>query len=142
MNPTDSFRQQHTDLLSIAGEIHKRLNVETLKKDASEVRSLLSKLAGKLSVHLAMEDNSLYPNLLKHQDASVRVIANGFIKEMGGIKDVLGGYTKKWATSTSIQNDAAAFIKDTKDLFTALAKRIEKENNDLYSLVDRLSARN
>ncbi|MBI5827735.1 MAG: hemerythrin domain-containing protein [Deltaproteobacteria bacterium] len=138
MISTTSFREQHKEMLAIAGEISKGLNVEALKKDASNVRTLLSRLAGKLSVHLAMEDNALYPALVNHQDASVRNMANGFVREMGGIKKALDAYTRKWATATLIQNAAADFVKDTRELFTALARRIGKEDNELYAVIDRL----
>ncbi|MBI5902394.1 MAG: hemerythrin domain-containing protein [Deltaproteobacteria bacterium] len=138
MISTTSFREQHKEMLAIAGEISKGLNVEALKKDASNVRTLLSRLAGKLSVHLAMEDNALYPALASHADASVRLTANNFIREMGGIKKALDAYTRKWATATLIQNGAADFVKETRELFTALARRIEKEDNELYAVIDRL----
>ncbi len=45
-------------------EISTHSNVDALSNDASEVRSLLSKLLGKLNVHLSMEDKTLYPKLL------------------------------------------------------------------------------
>lgn len=138
MISTASFREQHKEMLAIAGEISKGLNAEALKKDASSVRTLLSRLAGKLGVHLAMEDNALYPALVNHQDADVRNMANGFVREMGGIKKVLDAYTRKWATATLIQNGAADFVKETKELFTALAGRIKKEDNELYAVIDRL----
>lgn len=134
---TDSFRQHHTELLQIATEMSRHLNAEQLKKDANEIRSMLSKLSGKLNVHLTMEDKSLYPSLLNHTDPNLKLIANRFIKEMGGIKEVFGGYLKKWPTPSSIQANAAEFVAETKNIFSALSKRIEKEDKELYSLVDK-----
>lgn len=138
MISTVSFREQHKELLAIAGEISKGLNAEALKKNASNVRALLSRLAGKLTVHLAMEDNSLYTALARHTDASVRLMANGFVRETEGIKQALNAYMRKWATATLIQNAAEDFVEDTGNIFTTLAKWIEKEDNDLYAMIDRL----
>jgi len=75
MSKTKTFRDQHEELIKIATQISSRLNADALSKDANEVRSLLSKLLGKLNVHLAMEDRNLYPNLLKHPNEKVRSMA-------------------------------------------------------------------
>lgn len=40
----------------------------------------------------------------------------------------MDAYTKKWAED---------FVKDTRALFTTLAKRMEKEDKDLYPMIDR-----
>ncbi len=138
MSETTRFRDQHDDLLKIASEISAHLNVDELSKDASEVRSLLSKLLGKLSNHLAMEDKVLYPKLLGHSDERVKSLANRFIDEMGGIGKAVNAYKSKWPSPLHIQKDPSDFIEQTKGIFDALAKRIEKENNELYKTVDEL----
>ncbi len=138
MSKTKSFRDQHDDLLKIASEISAHLNVDELTKDASEVRSLLSKLLGKLGVHLSMEDKTLYPKLLEHSDERVKSMAKRFIDEMGGIGEAVKAYKGKWSSPVQIQKDPSDFIEQTKGIFDALVKRIEKENNELYKTVDEL----
>lgn len=137
MGITSSFVQQHEDMLVIAKEISKLLDPNILAKEAQPARSLLSKLSAKLKIHLASEDKSLYPELLNHKDANVKATAKKFMDEMGGISDVFVKYTEKWVSADAIQKNPNDFIKDTKDLFSALAKRIEKENRELYPLVDK-----
>ncbi len=138
MSKTKSFRDQHNDLLKIASEISAHLNVDELSNDASEVRSLLSKLLGKLSVHLSMEDKVLYPKLLRHSDERVKSMAKRFIDEMGSIGQAVKAYKKKWPSALQIQKDPSDFIEQTKGIFDALVKRIERENNELYKVVDEL----
>ena len=138
MSKTKSFRDQHDDLLKIVSEISAHLNVDELSNDASEVRSLLSKLLGKLNVHLSMEDKALYPKLLEHSDERVKSMAKRFIDEMGGIGKAVKAYKDKWPSALQIQKDPSDFIEQTKGIFDALAKRIEKENNELYKAVDEL----
>ncbi len=138
MSKTKNFRDQHDDLLKIATEIAGHLNVNELSNDASEVRRLLSKLLGKLNVHLSMEDKSLYPKLLDHPDERVKVMAKRFMDEMGGIGKVVTAYREKWPSPLHIQKDPSTFIRETKGIFDALGKRIEKENNELYKTVDEL----
>lgn len=138
MSKTESFRSQHIDLLNIAGEISEHLNVDELSKDAGPTRHLLSNLLGKLSVHLSMEDKILYPQLTNHSDSNVKTMAKKFIDEMGGIGEAVKNYKSKWTTPKTIQNDPATFISETKGILAALGQRIDKENNELYKMVDEL----
>ncbi len=138
MSNTQRFRDQHDDLLKIASEISTHLNVNELSHDASEVRSLLSKLLGRLSVHLSMEDKALYPRLLEHSDERVKSMAKRFIDEMGGLGEAVNVYKDKWPTALAIQKNPGDFIEQTKQIFDALTKRIKKENNELFKTVDEL----
>lgn len=62
MGETAIFRTQHDDLLEIVTRISKYLAVEKLSDNTNEVRSLLSKLIGKLNVHLTREIRSFEKN--------------------------------------------------------------------------------
>ena len=137
MGMTANFMQQHEDILRIAKEMSKLLDPNILGKDAQPVRSLLSTLSVKLKIHLASEDRSLYPELLNHKDANVKATTKKFMDEMGGISAVFVKYTEKWVSADTIQKNPNDFIKETEGLFSALAKRIEKENRELYPLVDK-----
>ncbi len=136
MGSTDRFRAQHEELLGIAKEITAQLSVATLSQDASVARGLLSKLIGGLKVHLAAEDKSLYPRLINSADEEVSQLATEFMEEMGSIAEAVLAYSGKWQSAAKIQDDAATFINETQDLFGALANRIDRENNQLYPMMD------
>jgi hypothetical protein len=82
---TNKFRAQHGELLNVVKSIVQLLDANGLRNDAKEVRHLLSVLHGKLSVHLAMEDKSLYPRLLRHHDSDIRATTQRYIDEMGSL---------------------------------------------------------
>ncbi len=138
MSKTTNFRTQHKELLQIATEMSSHLKESELANDANCVRSLLSKLAGKLTVHLAMEDKNLYPSLLNHEDERVRTTAKRFIDEMGGIQEAFSKYVRNWPTSAHIQKNPSGFISETKAIANALSQRIAKEDNELYNMIDSL----
>ena len=46
-------------------------------------------------------------------------------------------YVKKWSPMGGIESDAQAFIDQTQNLFGALGQRVEKENDELYPLLDK-----
>lgn len=136
MKRTDNFRRQHDDILKITSEISNKLNPQSLSQDSSQILILISKLAGKVKIHLSMEDQALYPRLLQNNDENLKDLAKKYISEMGNISEVFSGYLTKWKTAQSIQENSTKFIIDTKSLFSTLSKRIEKENNELYEFVD------
>jgi len=140
MSVTDNYRRQHNEIVEVVQKIIAGLNVEKLKKDASTIRELLMVLSGKLKVHLTMEDKVLYPSLVNHSSEQVRQTAKKFVDEMGGIKQGFLDYIQKWSSRGSIENDAVVFEKETRDLFAALRKRVERENNELYPLLDNAEA--
>lgn len=140
MSATTRYREQHDGLLVLATEISECLNVSELAEDASKARSLLSQLLGKLSVHLAMEDKSLYPSLLEQGDDEIKKMAQSFMDEMGGIGEAVEAYAKTWSSATAIQNNPQDFVTQTKGIFNALGNRINKENNELYKAFDELKA--
>lgn len=136
MPRTATFRHQHIEILRIAAEITALLDVSTLATRADDCRRLLSELAGKLTVHLSMEDRALYPKLAVHARVEVRRIASKYKQEMGGLSETFESYNQRWRSARAIQTEAATFIADTRALFGALSRRIEKEDGELYPLVD------
>ncbi len=134
---TDSFRRHHQEILALAGEITDKLRPGPGPADPKALRMLLSGLAGKLSVHLAMEDKALYPRMIQADHSNSKALAQTFMTEMGGLGEAFAAYNKKWQAS-QIGSDPAGFAKETQTVFGALARRIEREDNELYPLADRI----
>jgi hypothetical protein len=135
---TATFRRQHDEILSMAKGIAGALDPKALKEDAKSMRDKLSKLAGVLTVHLSMEDRSLYPMLVKHGDPSISSLAGRYMKEMGGLKEAFVSFVKRWSVVGAIEAAPETFIAETRGVFDALGKRVDRENNELYVIVDRV----
>lgn len=132
---TDNFKRQHQELLGLVGELATRTKVDP--GDAKGLRTLLSALSGKLTVHLAMEDKALYPRLVQVDADNSRGMARAFQQEMGGLADSFAQFNLKWQ-ATAIAADPGGFAQATKALASALGKRIARENAELYPLADRV----
>lgn len=137
MAKSDPFMQQHKDLVALVTSVAGQLDATKLSAApaAAAVHSQLSTMAGKLKVHLGMEDTVLYPAMLANP--ATKATAEKFKSEMGGIKTVFDGYLKKYPTPAAISANAAGFVADTKGLFDALGKRVQRENTELYPAFDR-----
>ncbi len=136
MAVTDNFRKQHAEMVEAVKSIQSQLKPEALAAGVADVRNKLSQLFGKLSLHLAMEDNSLYPRYQKHADAKVRDVADRFAKEMNGVKPAIEAFSRKW-TEGGIKADPSGFCVEATRLFDVLADRIRRENTEFYPLLDK-----
>lgn len=138
MARTQNYRDQHQQLLKLAGELGAITSGGRVAERSAEARKLLPEIAGKLKIHLALEDQSLYPELLKHKDDKVRDTAKRFIAEMGGISAAVDKYLNRWATAEAIAGKPAEFSRETSEIISALGQRIQKEDTVLYAMVDRI----
>lgn len=138
MSRTARYREQHVDIARVVTDLESELDAAKLAADASRARSLLSSLAGKITLHLAAEDSHLYPELAKSNNEKLKAAATKFAKDMGPIAKAFTGYIEKWPTPTAIKGNPAAFIAETKAVMGVLKDRIKKENTELYQLADAI----
>lgn len=136
---TQNYRDQHEQLLGLAGELGGLLSSPDNAFPATQARHILSEIAGRLTVHLAMEDKHLYPNLLQHTDTAVRQTAERFVNEMGGIATVFKTYLANWPSADAVARNPAGFRSATQGILKALGGRIQQENTVLYPLMDALA---
>lgn len=133
---TDNLVKQHVDLLNLIEQITAQLQVDKVTSNTDDISNLLSQLAGKLTMHLAVEDKSLYPKLLGHSDEKVQRVTQKYIDEMGTLAEAFTSYLDKWRGADAKRDNAQGFIDETKAVFGALDKRIKSENSDLYPLLE------
>lgn len=136
MSETKIYRSQHAEIVKLVQAVQVFLVPGKLPGAAADARLKLSELAAKTALHLAMEDGSLYPSLMAHEDPKVRDTASRFNNEMSAIKEVFETYSAKW-TESAIREDRSGFIEETNKLFVALCNRIHRENTELYPLLER-----
>ena len=92
-----------------------------------------------LMVHLAKEDNLLYPQLKSSTIPATRMLATRFADEMGGLAATYLAYSTRW-TVVAVEADWAGFAADTRTVMRALRQRILREERELYPMLDRQAA--
>jgi hemerythrin-like domain-containing protein len=135
-----NFYDHHSDVLSLAMAVERRLDPVGVAADAAPVAADLVRLFGKFSVHLAVEDKSLYPRLTRDGDPTLRGLATRFQDEMGGLTQRFEAYRKRWPGPLAIAKDPQGFVAETKAILDQLKNRISRENAELYPLAERLGA--
>lgn len=135
---TSRFRDQHAVLLTMATELDHLSATLSNAAEAKAARDHLNRLAGKLVVHLAKEDKSLYPQLLKSDSEEVVALTKRYIREMGDLAATFDQYNRRWVSPDAILKNRQQFQTETSAIVEALAIRIEQEDNELYVLADAL----
>jgi iron-sulfur cluster repair protein YtfE (RIC family) len=127
------YRAQHVKILELTGQLTKAIGAKPAAS-ATEIKDILNKLSGVLSVHLTAEDNALYPRLIADSRPQISGLARRFQHEMGGLKKAFTSYATKWS-STAIAEKADVFARETRGIVTALTARIDRENREFYPLI-------
>jgi len=128
-------REQHEHLLTAVRELASLLEAEALRRSGKEARAALARLSGRLHVHLAMEDESLYPALLEHVKPAVRETARRFQVEMGGLRRELDGHLTRWPAALALEGRPEQFVAETRTVLAALEARIGREDRELFPLL-------
>lgn len=138
MSRTSNFRRQHADMLALAADIQNMMAEPITDDSAKLISQALMKLTGKLKIHLAQEDQSLYPRAAESADTNMASVAKQFQREMGGLSETYLTFASRWQTPSAIGGNPAGFKSETEGVFKALAARINRENRELYPLIDQL----
>ncbi|MFH1811337.1 MAG: hemerythrin domain-containing protein [Pseudomonadota bacterium] len=126
------LRQQHDELMVLLLEYSRLLSERDVAQSSMELRGLITRIAGKLKIHYAMEDHSLYQPLLAHPDAAIRALARSFQAEVGHLAAAFQGFLDRWPSSVAIRADVDGFRADSEEVISSVVYRILRENEELY----------
>lgn len=132
MSNIANLKRQHVEILDSINSIKALTKKNSIENNAAEIAKDISMMAGKLKIHLDTEDKFLYPDLLNGEDIKLKALANNYIKEMGDICSTFTEYKNKFNTKSKILSNIFEFDKETKAIFDAIEKRINKEDTELY----------
>lgn len=132
---TKNLLRQHEEILDLVAKIGVYQNPVEVKENAMKISNLLSQLAGKLKMHLMVEDQFVYPKLASHSDTRIQTTSQNFANEMGDLGKTFADYKTRYLGASKIADNTTLFINDTKNIFAALTKRMTNETHLLYPLL-------
>jgi iron-sulfur cluster repair protein YtfE (RIC family) len=135
MNRTEQLKKQHESINQLILETNKLVKEINLELNASEIAKNISTLAGILQIHLSQEDQYLYPSLMKSENPEVMKKAKMYMDEMGNLKSVYIEFKNEFNTKSKIMTNSIGFEKAFKVVFSAIEKRISREDSDLYLML-------
>lgn len=138
---TEALRRQHREILACLDGIEPPMTGGVTFKKAVVFLRGLRELSELLGEHLAKEDHILYPRLLVDEDEEIRALAREFSDEMGPLGELFNGYLLRWNMKEIISVETDAFVSEMGEVFAALRKRIDREENILFPKVEALARR-
>lgn len=132
------LQSQHEACLAIVQDIQARSVQIADRPAAVEITLMMARLTGILRIHLALEDEILYPALRNASDAEVARTAERYWQEMGGLADAFLDFVDRWKRADVLLADADRFRAESAHVFAALAERIEREHAEIYPMAERL----
>lgn len=136
MSELPQLRREHDQSLEIVGRLSKVIAL-SYPPAAGDLFRLRHELSSVVIAHLKSEDWLLYPRLLKSPSSTLARKARAFSDEMGGLAGVYATYADEW-TAHRIEDDWVGYCEETCGLVDALIRRIERENKELYPLLEQL----
>ena len=134
-----TLKAQHRVLMDKASELAGLAARIRVQDDAVEADQIIGGIHALLVRHLQIEDEWLYPTLMKAEDETLRNFATDSFEEMGGILGAWQAYRREWSAHT-IHAHPARFATATRGIVEAVALRVEREEDHLYPAIDSLMA--
>ncbi|PWC36555.1 hypothetical protein TSO352_11810 [Azospirillum sp. TSO35-2] len=139
MISTTLYRDHHATVSRLVGRIESLLTSPTVASDTTALTATVRDLFGIFAVHLSLEDSALYPRLMSHPDAGLQRTAARFQTEMGDLRARFDRYRTRWPGPLAVAKDPDTFVRETREVVTALKQRIAREDHELYDVIDRVA---
>jgi iron-sulfur cluster repair protein YtfE (RIC family) len=133
------LREEHAHLIEILGRLEAVL-ARSAPPPAMELFALRRELTAALVGHLKTEDWMVYPRLIASRDKAVAATARAMADEWGGLAAEFAAFSEAWG-ATEITLDWAGYRRAATLMIGALARRIARENRELYPLIEAAVAR-
>ena len=122
-----AFRQMFAQFPNDIGEV----------RDAV-VRSQLIKLNGLLHAYFKMEEQYIYPDLIKAGDPALRGLAKEFRDDLVPLADEFDEFYTVWSRPGACMTDPRTFLGEWRNVKLALNARLDREERELFTAFDRV----
>ena len=134
--PIKELKQQHAEICDLMRVLSILLKNEEVRHSKVTFR-LFKELVGTLKNHFTLEDKTLYPTLLIHEDPEIKNVAGHFVSGTKAINQFFNKYAHQWSSPEATQLDTDSFLRETDGLFDFLKKRIDAEESQFFSVVEK-----
>lgn len=138
MSRTANLRRQHDAVEELVAEIVGLADTLEMPGVPYRVGMKLAKLTGLLRIHFVQEDKTLYPSMIRSDHAGASMTAAAFQDEMGGLSVAFEAFVRRWNSADRLAASPEHFRREARIIFASLARRIARENHELYPLADAI----
>ncbi|WP_206956271.1 hemerythrin domain-containing protein [Trinickia acidisoli] len=133
----DKFKHQHVEIMQAVTEL-RSLAAAGVAENATQISAKIVSMSATIKLHLSVEDTVLYPALQKSPNAAHAALGSRYQSEMNGLAGAYTQFVGKWLSAKRIADDVDGFRADANAVFKALHERIQRENNELYPVLEQI----
>ena len=136
MYSLEELKQQNQDIKSLCDVLSVLIENTALHYNPY-VCDLMSRFREKVWMHLVFEDNTIYAELVRHQNRSVSSIAKTFHESARVIKKKFSGYVRRWCNPAVTDKEHEALLEESREIFKLIRERIDYENEQMFPLIEK-----
>ncbi|HRK77636.1 MAG TPA: hemerythrin domain-containing protein [Thiobacillus sp.] len=133
----DKFKRQHIEIIEHITAL-RNFSKEGISENAAEIAALIIAMSSIIKLHLAVEDQLLYPALQRGKNSALAKMGKRFQDEMATIASAYMDFARKWNHASNVSRDPEGFRLEANKVLKILHDRMHKENTDFYPIIETL----
>ncbi|GAA3985335.1 hypothetical protein GCM10022279_05650 [Comamonas faecalis] len=131
----DKYKHTHVDILQRIDRL-RALTRTGVEDNAAAIAQGVVALSAVVKLHLAAEDQALYPSLQRSGNAALAQLGLRFQQEMGPIAAAFDAFAHAWNTPARVRGDEAGFRAAANDVLRRVYERMRQEDRDFYPAIE------
>lgn len=130
----DKFKHQHLDILDSIDRL-RASSQEGVAEHAEEIAARIVAMSGVVRLHLAVENDTLYPALAKG-DLHLARMSQAYRNEMGDIAAEYLAFAGRWNLASRLVKAPEQFRQEANRVLRNLYERIRREDREFYPAIE------
>lgn len=131
----DKFKHQHTDILRSIATL-RALAQTGVEGNASAIAQGIVAMSGTIKLHLAVEDQVLYPALQRGDNPDLARLGRKYQSEMASIASAYDAFARRWNTAENVRRNAQGFRDEANVVLRSVFERMQREDHDFYPRIE------
>ena len=131
----DKFKHQHADIMSNISAL-RRLAQAGVAQNAADIARLIVSMSSTIKLHLAVEDQVLYPALQRGDNAELARMGRQYQSEMTSIASAYDAFARRWNTAEGVRRDAQGFRNEANVVLRRVFERMQREDREFYPRIE------
>lgn len=133
-----SMKAQHTEIKKVLSDTLATIDAGKVPAECEVLAARLGYISNRIASRLHVEDMEVYPALVDSADPEVKKTARQLQTNMSGLAAECDGFFARYEMPKAIAKEPALFGYEARRLFERLRYRIQREESDLYPMLERV----
>ncbi|WP_066151717.1 hemerythrin domain-containing protein [Hydrogenophaga pseudoflava] len=131
----DKLKHQHQDIIGAISAL-RTLAQAGVAQNAADIARLVVSMSSTIKLHLAVEDQALYPALRRGGNPELARMGQQYQEDMGPIAQAYDAFARRWNRPESVRSDEQGFRDDANRVLRMVHERMQRENRDFYPRIE------